>query len=86
MQRVAVGCNVYTFMYVSHANRGNATFMNNYCSVLQCVAVWCRVLQCGSVRCSVCQCAAVCCSVLQWVAMCIHSCMCRTQIVATLFL
>ena len=47
-----VGCNVYTFMSVSHANRGNAAFMNNYCGELQCVAVCCSVVQGAAMWCS----------------------------------
>ena len=96
LQCVAVVCNVHTFMYVSHADRGNTAFMNNYrgelqcvavlqrvavcCNVVQCVVVCCSVLQCAAVCCSVLQCVAVCCSLLQYVVECIHSCGCHTQI------
>ena len=44
--------------------------VQNFGSVLYCVAVCCSVLQCVAVCCSVLQCVAVCCSVLRCVAMC----------------
>ena len=51
-----------------------ASIPQDFCSVVQCVAVCYSVLQCVAVCRSVVQCAAVCCSVLQCVASYVFYC------------